>query len=101
MLQGGYLAHWQRAALTHRGDPDFRLAQRIIDAEKVVISKRIAKTSWERTRPLGGPLADAVNSLKARVETRSSASAEPASPQPSRRRPSRRVAVLLADWPRS
>jgi dihydrofolate reductase len=64
MLEGGYLARWQHAALTHRGDPDYRFAQRIMDVEKVVISNRLARTSWERTRVLGGPLADAVGSLK-------------------------------------
>jgi len=64
MLEGGYLAHWQHAALTHRGDPGFRFEQPIMDIEKVVISKRLAKTSRERTRVLGGPLAGAVGSLK-------------------------------------
>jgi dihydrofolate reductase len=65
MLEGGYLHHWQRAALTHRDDPHYRFAQRILDVDKVVVSRRLAGTSWESARVLAPPLSDAVAALKA------------------------------------
>jgi dihydrofolate reductase len=64
MLEGGYLDHWQRAALTHRSDPDYRFAQRILDVDKVAVSAYPISTGWERTRVLAAPLTDAVAELK-------------------------------------
>jgi dihydrofolate reductase len=65
MLEGGYLDHWQRAARAHRGDPHYRFAQRIMDVDKVLVSRRLAGTSRESTRVLAPPLSDAVTALKA------------------------------------
>ncbi|TIV29436.1 MAG: deaminase, partial [Mesorhizobium sp.] len=49
MVEEGYLAHWGNAAKKYPKDRFYAFAQRIVEAEKVVASDKLAASRWERT----------------------------------------------------
>ena len=56
MAEEGYLTHWGNVARKYPKDPLFAFARRIVEAEKVVASDKLAASRWERTRVVGGDL---------------------------------------------
>ncbi|GIE86035.1 dihydrofolate reductase family protein [Actinoplanes regularis] len=66
MAEEGYLDHWASAAERHRDEPDWAFASRIGEADKVVVTGKLAESRWPRTRIADGPLADEVAALKQR-----------------------------------
>ncbi|QQP97573.1 dihydrofolate reductase family protein [Lysobacter enzymogenes] len=64
MAEEGYIEHWTRAG-ERRPEPEFEFARRIAALEKIVVSQRIERAPWPRTRIAGGALAQAVNAAKA------------------------------------
>ena len=65
MAQEGYLTHWSNAAKNYPRDPFYAFAQRIVDAQKVVLSDKLAASRWERTTLASGDLPREVKALKA------------------------------------
>lgn len=67
MAEEGYLEHWGTVAKRFPADPLRAFARRIVEAQKVVFSKRPAQPSrWERTTVARRKLADEVALLKRR-----------------------------------
>jgi dihydrofolate reductase len=64
MIEEGYLDHWRRTAVEHKGDPEYRFAQKITDAEKVVVTNGNISRKWEKTTVSYGDLSDAGTKLK-------------------------------------
>ncbi|RRH95948.1 deaminase [Mesorhizobium tamadayense] len=64
MAGEGYLNHWGNAARKFPQDRFYAFAQRIVEAEKVVLSARLKASRWERARVAGGELAREVSALK-------------------------------------
>ncbi|TIO68117.1 MAG: deaminase, partial [Mesorhizobium sp.] len=54
MAEEGYLNHWGNAARKFPRDRFYAFAQRIIAADKVVLSDRLKASRWERTRVASG-----------------------------------------------
>lgn len=67
MMEEGYLNHWGRMAALYPGDPFFAFAQRIVDLPKVVPSRKLRQSRWERTSVVSWDLGTIVEKLKARV----------------------------------
>ncbi|PBB79273.1 deaminase [Mesorhizobium sp. WSM3879] len=65
MAEEGYLNHWGNAARKFPRDRFYAFAQRIIAADKVVLSDRLKASRWERTRVASGDLPREINALKA------------------------------------
>ena len=65
MAEEGYLSHWGNAAKKYPADPFYAFAQRIVEAQKVVLSDRLKTSRWERTRVVSGDLPREVWALKA------------------------------------
>jgi dihydrofolate reductase len=65
ILEGGYLDHWSQFAREYADNPDLAFAKSIVDARKVVFSKTLPKTTWDRTELARRPLAEEVKALKA------------------------------------
>ncbi|RUT99229.1 deaminase [Mesorhizobium sp. USDA-HM6] len=65
MAEEGYLDHWGNAARKYPKDRFYAFAQRIVEAEKVVLSDRLKASRWERTRVASGDLPREVGALKA------------------------------------
>lgn len=64
MAEEGYIDHWTRAG-QQRGEPEFDFARRIAALEKIVVSQRIERAPWPRTRIARGELVSAVTAIKA------------------------------------
>ncbi|RVD21903.1 dihydrofolate reductase family protein [Mesorhizobium sp. M4B.F.Ca.ET.017.02.2.1] len=64
MAEEGYLTHWGNAARKFPKDRFYAFAQRIVEAQKVVLSDRLRTSRWERTRVASGDLPREVNALK-------------------------------------
>lgn len=64
MIEEGYLDHWRRTAEEHKDDPEYRFAQKITDAEKVVVTNGNLSRKWEKTTVSYGDLNDAGTKLK-------------------------------------
>jgi len=64
MAEEGYLSHWGNAAKKYPADPFYAFAQRIVEAQKVVLSDRLKTSRWERTRVVSGDLPREVGALK-------------------------------------
>lgn len=64
MAQEGYIAHWETMARRHDGDPRFAFAKRVTDVRKVICTTTPIPLPWPRTERRGGPLAEAVSTLK-------------------------------------
>ncbi|RVC80704.1 deaminase [Mesorhizobium sp. M4A.F.Ca.ET.022.05.2.1] len=65
MAEEGYLTHWGNAATRFPKDRFYAFAQRIVAAQKVVLSDRLKAARWERTSIASGDLPREVNALKA------------------------------------
>ncbi|RWA61007.1 dihydrofolate reductase family protein [Mesorhizobium sp.] len=63
MAEEGYLTHWGNAARKFPKDRFYAFAQRIVEAQKVVLSDRLRTSRWERTRVASGDLPREVNAL--------------------------------------
>jgi dihydrofolate reductase len=64
MAEEGYLEHWGAAAKRYATDKFYAFAQRVIDVEKIVPTKRLKRSRWDRTRVVNGALEDEVRELK-------------------------------------
>ncbi|RWD67847.1 dihydrofolate reductase family protein [Mesorhizobium sp.] len=64
MVEEGYLTHWGNAAKKYPKDRFYAFAQRIVEAEKVVASDKLAASRWERTRVVSSDLPREVDALK-------------------------------------
>ena len=64
IVEEGYLDHWGRAAKNYPANPQFAFAQKVVDAQKVVLSDKLEASRWERTVIARGGLAEEVNALK-------------------------------------
>ncbi|TIS73009.1 MAG: deaminase, partial [Mesorhizobium sp.] len=65
IAEEGYLNHWGNAARKFPRDRFYAFAQRIVTADKVVLSDRLKASRWERTRVASGDLPREINALKA------------------------------------
>ena len=66
MIEEGYLDHWTAAATEHPEEALYEFARRIVAVDKVVVSTKLSKAPWPRTRIVRGSLADEVVALKAK-----------------------------------
>jgi len=64
MIEEGYLTHWGRIAQLAAKQSEFAFAQRIVDLGKVVLSKKLDTSRWQRTALARGGFADEVHALK-------------------------------------
>lgn len=64
IVEEGYLDHWGRAAKNYPANPQYAFAQRVVDAQKVVLTGKLKASRWERTVIARGGMADEVNALK-------------------------------------
>lgn len=64
MFEGGYLDHWTRVAQDHGDHPAYAFSQRIVDAEKVVVTSKPVAFAGERVTVRVGELSAAVNQVK-------------------------------------
>lgn len=64
MAEEGYLTHWGNAAKKFPQDRFYAFAQRIVEAQKIVPSDKLATSRWERTKVVSGDLASEVIALK-------------------------------------
>ena len=64
IVEEGYLDHWGRAAKNYPANPQYAFAQKVVDAQKVVLSGKLKTSRWERTVIARGSMADEVNALK-------------------------------------
>lgn len=65
IVEEGYLAHWGRAAKKNfPANPHYAFAQKVVDAQKVVLTSKLAASRWERTVIARGGMAEEVNALK-------------------------------------
>jgi dihydrofolate reductase len=60
----GYIGHWTQMAKQRAGDPDYAFAQRIVAAQKRVISQSLAAINHPRASIGRGSLLDEVTALK-------------------------------------
>lgn len=63
-MANGYINHWTGMAKKRAGDPDYAFTQRIVAAQKRVISQSLAETTHPRTSIGRGSLLDEVTALK-------------------------------------
>jgi dihydrofolate reductase len=64
MAEEGYLDHWRGMADRHSGDPRFDFARRVGEAHKIVFSRSVRHSRWERATIAVGEMADVIASLK-------------------------------------
>ena len=64
IVEEGYLDHWGRAAKNYPADPHYAFAQKVVDAQKVVLTNKLKASRWERTVIARGSMVDEVNALK-------------------------------------
>lgn len=65
MIEGGYLDHWHRTAEEHPTESDYRFARRIVDVEKIVVTRQELAARSPRVTVRSQPPADIVEELKA------------------------------------
>jgi dihydrofolate reductase len=63
-MANGYISHWTEMAKQRAGDPDYAFTQRIMAAQKHVISQSLAAISHPRASIGRGSLVDEVTALK-------------------------------------
>ena len=59
-----YIPYWQEVN-TKPADPMYEVAQRIVRAKKVVFTKTLDKSEWDKTELAKGELADEIKKLRA------------------------------------
>ena len=64
LMVDDYVAHWTAMSDLYPANPDFAFAQRVVDAEKVVLTTTAFASRSERTSVVRGPIADTVRDLK-------------------------------------
>lgn len=64
MAEEGYIDHWKRTAERYPEDPFYDFARKITAVPKVVLSRRLDRSVWERTTVTRGILAKEVDALK-------------------------------------
>lgn len=64
MAVQGFVNHW--ATIAENPDPQWAFARKITEVQKVVFTKTLDKSEWDRTILAKGDLADEVNRLKKR-----------------------------------
>jgi len=62
-LAEGYIPYWQDV-ITKPDDPMYEFATRIVGAKKVVFTKTLEKSAWDKTELAKGNVTDEVNKLK-------------------------------------
>jgi dihydrofolate reductase len=67
MARQGYLSHWGSLAERHAADSDFAFARRILEIDKVIATRTLTRSTWDRTSIAAGPLQNAVLELKRRA----------------------------------
>jgi len=68
MAEDGYLSHWGRVAERAAADPSYAFAQRVVSVEKLVLTRTLRTSRWDRTRVLRGDLGNAIRSWKKRSQ---------------------------------
>jgi dihydrofolate reductase len=66
-MANGYISHWTEMARQRAGDPDYAFTQRIVAAQKRVISQSLAALSHPRASIGRGSLLEEVTALKQRT----------------------------------
>ncbi len=66
MVKGGFIDHWTEAAVQFPANPFYKFAQRIVDIEKIIVTSKSMKSTWERTVVIKGELSREVQKLKRR-----------------------------------
>jgi dihydrofolate reductase len=64
LMVDDYVAHWTAMSALYPANPDFAFAQRIADAEKVVLTDTAFSSRSERTSVVRGTIANTVGALK-------------------------------------
>ena len=64
LMVDDYVAHWTAMSALYPANPDFAFAQRVVDAEKTVLTRTAFTSRSERTRVVRGTIDDAVRALK-------------------------------------
>jgi dihydrofolate reductase len=66
MAEEGYLDHWGRVAQNHPANPHYAFARKIVEANKIVFTRKLRTSKWDRTELARGSTVDEVNALKRR-----------------------------------
>lgn len=66
MADDGYLDHWGQAAQRADNDPSYAFARRVVDVEKLVVTRTLRRSRWARTNVVSGDLAGAIRTWKRR-----------------------------------
>ena len=64
IIEGGYLDHWTEMAKLYPAQPEFAFTQKVLDAQKIVISRTLTESKWPKTEIAKLPLADEMRKLK-------------------------------------
>jgi dihydrofolate reductase len=66
MAEEGYIDHWGRVAQNRPADPHYAFARKIVEARKVVLTRKLKTSKWDRTEIVHGSMTEEVNALKRR-----------------------------------
>lgn len=64
MAEGGYIDHWTAMFEAHGSEPGYAFLGRVMQAEKIVVTRRSFEVTWPKTRVLTAPFAEAVQGVK-------------------------------------
>ncbi len=64
IVEEGYLDHWGRAAKNYPANPHYAFAQKVVDAQKVVLTDKLKASRWARTVIARGGMVEEVDALK-------------------------------------
>lgn len=64
MAEEGYIDHWAHASRRFPADQNYAFAKKIVDAQKVILTNKLASAHWDRTEIARGGLVPEVNALK-------------------------------------
>jgi dihydrofolate reductase len=67
MAEEGYLAHWKSAAIRGARRPEWEFARRVVGVQKVVASRTLQASRWDRTTIARGEVAREIAALKKRA----------------------------------
>ena len=73
MVKGGFIDHWTDAAVKYPEDPFYKFAHKIVNIEKVVVTNKSFKSTWERTVILKGEFTKTIQKING-VQARTSSS---------------------------
>jgi dihydrofolate reductase len=66
MAEEGYLTHWQSAAQRGAGRSEWEFARRVVNVQKVIASRTLRSSRWDRTTIMRGDLARELAAMKMR-----------------------------------